>query len=383
MSELLDLRAAGDEGGDRPALVVGGTVVSWRELAREALACTPEPSFVPRLDSPSVAQILAHVHHRVPLDASGSGHRDPATLAIIETSGSTAAPKRVVLGRRAFLAAAAANEANLGWRDDDRWLLTLPPTHVGGLSVVIRALVARRCVVLHTGRRDAASLHESMTRTRTTIASFVPTLVYRLVALGRLAPPSLRAALVGGAPCAPRLLREARALGYPVLPTYGMSETCAQVATRAPGDDRDALDVGPPLPGNRIWIEDGEIVVDSPQLFDGYLGRPPRRGPHRTGDLGELDPEGRLIVHGRKDDVIISGGKKYSPARLEAELIEAGAEEACVVGVPDPEWGERIVAFVVGAPLDSRVEVRTIGALPRLGNGKIDRRRLRARALRR
>lgn len=383
----LDVAAAGAEGDARPALVLGDRVVSWRELAGAALQLPPQRHFRPALDEASIVRILAHVHRRETIDPAGTGHRDPALLAIIQTSGSTAAPKHVLLSRRAFVAAAEASAANLGWREDDRWLLTLPPTHVGGLSVVIRALIARRAVALHSGPRDAASLHDAMVRTRATIASFVPTLLYRLVRLGRPAPPTLRAALVGGAVCAPRILREARELGYPVLPTYGMSETCAQVATRAPGDDRDAPDVGHPLGANEIRIENGEIVVGGPQLFDGYLDAS-ARGPLRTGDLGRLDSAGRLVVHGRVDDVIISGGKNYSPAAIEAALIDRGAEDACVVGIPDPEWGHVLGALFVGPALAAEAlprgaRWRTADALPVLPNGKVDREAARAQLLRR
>jgi len=274
-------------------------------------------------------------------------------MAVLFTSGSSGAPKAVALSRRAFAASAAASARRLGWREEDRWLLALPPAHVGGLSVLTRCLAARRAVVLAGTTQDPTDLWEVMERQRVTLASLVPAQVARLLgARTGPAPRALRAVLVGGAACPPPLLAEGRGRGWPLLPTYGLTEACSQVATVAPGEK--PVGCGTPLEGVEVRVWEGEIQVRGGTLFDGYLenGRIQSAvddgGWFATGDRGELDDAGRLHVFGRKDDVIVTGGENVAPAEVEAALQACpGVSQALVVGVPDPVWGALVGALLV------------------------------------
>ena len=202
--------------------------------------------------------------------------------------------------------------------------------------------------------------------------------------------------LLGGAAAPAPLLAAARTAGVPVVTTYGMTETCGGCVYD-----------GVPLDGVRAEIrDDGRIWIGGPVLFSGYRGGPgaPGDGWFRTGDLGRLDSSGRLTVRGRADDVINTGGHKVIPGEVAAVLAACpGVRDVAVVGQPDPEWGERVVAVVVPAdPADPpalellRLRVRerlpryaapsevvTVDAVPMLPNGKHDLVRLRLELLRR
>jgi O-succinylbenzoic acid--CoA ligase len=161
----------------------------------------------------------------------------------------------------------------------------------------------------------------------------------------------LRAVLVGGGPIPPGLLEEAHARSIPALPTYGMTETCAQVATLRPGSPlKYAAD---PLPGVEVRIgEAGRIEVRGRQVSPGYADVDDRREGEwfTTPDLGELDSDGAVRVLGRADDVIVTGGENVSPAQVEAVLGgHPGVDEVVVVGVPDPMWGERVAVAYRGS----------------------------------
>lgn len=276
---------------------------------------------------------------------------DERPLAIVLTSGSSGAPKGAILARRAFAAAAAASAAHLGWREDDRWGLALPLAHVGGLSIVVRCLAGRRAVVL-LPRFEPAAVAATLADERVTLLSLVPPMLRALLDLpaAHFPPPSLRALLLGGARLPRPLVDEARARGVPVLATYGMTETCAQVATeRTPGGGLE------PLPGVALRVVDGQIEVTSRALFSGYLGDDARPftedGAFRTQDRGEIDASGRLTVFGRADEIIITGGENVAPEAVEQALLGVpGVAEALVFGVPDERWGEIVAAALVARP---------------------------------
>ncbi len=171
--------------------------------------------------------------------------------------------------------------------------------------------------------------------------SLVPTQLGRALDAGvRL--DGYAAVLVGGAACPPALVERARAAGVRVVLSYGMTETCGGCVYD-----------GEPLPGVEVAVgADGRIAVGGATLFAGYRFGPPQVGPHVTGDLGALDDSGRLTVLGRADDVIVTGGENVSPQAVEAALAAHPAvREAAVVGAPDPEWGQAVVAYVVLAPV--------------------------------
>jgi O-succinylbenzoic acid--CoA ligase len=308
------------------------------------------------------------------------------TLAVVFTSGSTGEPRPIALGRQEAFAAAEASAAHLGWRDDDAWLLALPLAHVGGLAIVLRCLAARRPIALATAS-DPAAIAAFARSARTTLASLVPTQLAALLEQPAFPPPALRAALLGGAR-APRALRErAAGRGVPILTTYGLTETWGQVVTQPlarAGTVDDAI--GVPLPG--VSITAGRHDAPSRVVIRG----PMCRGSVTTADLGHVDARGWLHLAGRADDVIITGGENVHPLAVEDVVAEApGVADACVVGVDDPRWGQRIVAMVVaeaGASLEpviayarSRLaphqlprEWHTVAALPRTATGKLDRR---------
>jgi O-succinylbenzoic acid--CoA ligase len=307
---------------------------------------------------------------------------DPA-VAIMHTSGTTAAPKSVELTYGNFQASALGSAVALGLDPAERWLCPMPLTHVGGLSIPIRSAIYTTTAVLH-GRFDTERvLNELMDPARRiTMVSLVPTMLSRLLDAGLDHPPTLRWALLGGGPIPPGLLRRVEDAGVPVAPTYGMTEACSQIAT-----------FGLPLPGAEIRTSSGEVIVRGPMVSAGALAAD---GWLHTGDLGELDASGRLRITGRRAETIVTGGENVSPVEVEAVLLEHPAvADAGVFARPDPEWGEAVVAAVVpregsdptpeelrafcsarlaGFKVPKAVEFRV--ALPRTESGKLLRREL-------
>jgi O-succinylbenzoic acid--CoA ligase len=310
---------------------------------------------------------------------------------VVPTSGSTGDPKGVLLTAAALTASAAATQQRLG--GPGRWLLALPVTHIAGLQVVLRALLAGGPPV-PLGAGDFAAGTAALGPGRR-YTSLVPTQLRRLLAAGPATLDALRsyaAVLLGGAAPPAGLVAAARAEGVPVVVTYGMSETCGGCVYD-----------GAPLDGVTVDL-DGEqrIRLGGAVLARGYRLRPELTreafvaGRFVTGDVGRLTG-GRLDVLGRADDLLVTGGEKVSPAAVEAALAEHPAvADAAVVGTADPEWGQRVVAVVVlreGTALTleqaraqvaarlSRVaaprELRIVDALPLLPSGKLDRRALR------
>ncbi len=319
------------------------------------------------------------------------------TAVIVATSGSTGAPKGVELSAAALRHSARASLDRVGARPGERWLCCLPVTHVAGLQVLVRSLVSGTEPVL-AERADA----ETVAASGCAHVSLVPTQLQRLLEAGvdRSTPTpwlaGFSSVLLGGAAAPAGLLAAARAADVPVVATYGMTETCGGCVYD-----------GVPLDGVRVEIrDDGRIWIQGPVLFSGYRGGPkaPGDGWFRTGDLGRLDASGRLTVRGRADDVINTGGHKVVPGEVAAALQDCpGVRDVAVVGQPDPEWGERVVAVV--APTDAadpptlellRLHVRErlpryaapsrvvmVDAVPMLPSGKHDIVRLRLDLLRR
>ena len=332
---------------------------------------------------------------------------EPAPL-VVETSGSTGRPKRVLLSRRAILASVRATARRLD--ATGTWLLGLPASYVAGVMVVCRSLVAGREPVLleeHGSFAEAAGItpHPSFT-------SLVPTQLHRL--LGSPADTeglrSCHAVLLGGGPIDPALRARAEGAGVRVVATYGSAETAGGCVYDGYALDGVGLAIG----------SDGRIRISGPTLFDGYDGdreltaRTLVDGWFLTSDAGRLDEDGRLQVLGRMDDVVVSGGVNVPAAAVAARLRahpDVAASE--VVGVPDQEWGQRVVAFVVvstgstteggsttqgnaaaGLTLEEARdwvaqvhprawaprEVVVVDELPLLANGKVDLMALRARA---
>jgi O-succinylbenzoic acid--CoA ligase len=245
--------------------------------------------------------------------------------------------------------------------------LSLPIAHVGGLSVVTRSLVARRAIVLFEPNRSLLGeldrLVACATEHSVTIASFVPTILERLLApsVSFRPPPSLRAVLVGGSAIPRSLIARARAAGFPTMPTYGLTEVCAQAVTcpysarlSPVAEGPELFPSGVPIPGVEARIVDGLIELRGDPLFSGYLGDPasnPRGGWLKTHDRGFFDEDGELTVSGRASDVIISGGENVDPLEVEAALSSLpGVLGAYVFGLPDATFGELVAALLVVGP---------------------------------
>ena len=361
---------------------------------------------------------------------------------VLRTSGTSGRPKGAILAFDHLMASAHASAALLGSEASDRWLLCMPIFHIGGLSILIRSARVGACVVVHERfeARDVACAIEDEGITR---VSFVPTMLERVLEVrgDERAPKALSLVLLGGGPVAADLLERAGRLGYPIAPTYGLTEAASQVATRPPrryacaghdsheshdshasherGVGRDGEDLAAGLevlPGVEIRIVDadrdrvaagvaGEIQVRGPIVMCGYLEDPKathealRDGWLSTGDVGCLDEDGRLRVLDRRADLIVSGGENIYPAEVESILVEsADVLEAGVYGIPDSEFGARPAAALVlreGAVFDSDalsafcahrmarykcpVEFKRVDELPRTATGKLLRRVLRDR----
>ena len=307
---------------------------------------------------------------------------DPqAVHSVIHTSGSMGAPKPVALTYANHTASASASGANLGVDPDDRWLSPLPLHHVGGLAVLLRSAIYRTTAVLHE-RFDAARVKDCLEVGDATLASLVPTMLVRLREAGLARPRGLRAVLLGGGPAPAELVEWAAATGLPVRVTYGMTETASQIATAEPGKR-----AGTPLPGVELRIGPaGEILVRGPMVAPGVLSD---EGWLRTGDRGRLDEHGRLHVEGRLGNVIVPGGENVVAEEVEEALLAHPAvADVAVVGLPDPEWGEAVAAFVVlGGPVTTEEllawgrerlaphklpkRVEQVPALPRSQAGKL------------
>jgi O-succinylbenzoic acid--CoA ligase len=311
-------------------------------------------------------------------------HDLDATAILLHTSGTTGAPKPVALSYGNWLWSALGSAVALGVDARERWLSAMPLSHVGGLSILLRSAIYATTAVVHERFDTERVLAALRDPAGPTVVSLVPTTLARLLDAGLQRPPALRWALLGGAPLPPALLARAARAGVPVAPTYGLTEACSQVATD-----------GVPLFCTDVRLaDDGEILVSGPTLA-GWTAA--RRPVLRTGDLGAWDDDGRLAIVGRKADTIVTGGENVAPAEVEA-VLEAHPDvaEAAVIGRPDAEWGEAIVALVrprEGAAVDA-TELRghcagrlarykipkdymTIDApLPRTASGKLLRRAL-------
>lgn len=323
-----------------------------------------------------------------------------AALAYIPTSGSTGVARVVRLSRRAVLASADASARNLGWEDDDRWLLCLPLAHTGGLSIVIRTLIARRAMVLFEPGdagllEQAPALRAALCECDVTLVSLVPTVFDRLLDIGFRPARTLRGVLVGGAGCSPALAARAHAARIPLLTSYGLTETASQVVTRPYAQRYQALPVhagcvssGHALDGVELRLDAaGRIAVRTPSLFSGYVGE--EAGPHDaagwllTTDLGFVDADGALFVRGRCDDVIVTAGENVDPLEVEAALRDLpDVAGACVFGVASERYGQVVAALIVtddARLADAQVLAGCLHA--RLARHKLPRRILRVPAL--
>ncbi len=403
---LLDPRLSAPEAAERAAHARARLVIAEDDTAAAAGAAAAASGAALSVVAPGESPCSE-------VTSSSGGEPDPLVdldvpHTILFTSGTSGEPKAVVLTAGNHLWSALGSAARLGVHRDDRWLACLPLTHVGGLSIVLRSVLAGTTVVLHR-RFDPDAVARALAIDRVSVVSLVPT------TLGRLLPsfgvaPALRCVLLGGAAPTPDLLAAARARGLPLAITYGLTEAASQVATAPPGGTA-------PLPllhtSVRIVRADGSaalpeerggIEVRGPTVTPGYLARdgtlrdPTVDGWLPTGDRGTLDERGALTVSGRRDDVIVTGGENVDPAEVEAVLAtHPEVAEVAVAGVPDPEWGQAVAAWIVPrssvrptldelratcrarlAPHKLPRRLTWVDALPRTATGKVRRATLAA-----
>lgn len=344
-----------------------------------AVEATVDQGFVDRLlavwdDGDAVLpvdpRLPAHLRDRLIRELRAGEEVEPGDALVVATSGTTGPPKGVVLTHHAVRASAEATSERLGVDPGaDTWLCCLPTAHVGGLSVVTRAILTGTPLAL--GDVDTAGA---------TLVSLVAT------QLRRTDPGRWRAILLGGAAPPDELPAH-------VVTTYGMTESGSGCVYE-----------GVPLDGVDVRIGPaGTVALRGPVLLRAYRTATGEEDPKdeegwfATGDVGEIDPGGRLRVLGRADDVIVTGAEKVWPDAVEAVLGRlSSVAEAAVVGHPDPEWGQRVVAFVVPSPAgppsldvvrravkeslpvwNAPKELRIVASLPRTPLGKVRRAELR------
>jgi O-succinylbenzoic acid--CoA ligase len=349
----------------------------------------------PRLAERERAQLLRELdtHVERPLRGEHSVFQLPDAprledvAMIVHTSGTTGAPRPIRLTFGNIRANARGLAQAMELTGDERWLCPLPLAHVGGLMVVLRSALLATTAVLAPPPFDADAVAAQLRDGAITVASLVPTQLQRLLDAGATPGPGLRRVLLGGGPMPAALLERARTAGFPVCPSYGLTQACSTVTVAEPGDLETA---GRALPGVGVAVaEDGEILVSGATVA--------ALGSLRSGDLGRIDEQGRLVVTGRKGEVMISGGENVSPAEVEAVIGEhPGVAEAAVFARAHPLWGEAITALVVAragatvAPAELRAHClerlaafkvpktfESVQALPRTPSGKVRRTDLR------
>ncbi|GAA1770195.1 o-succinylbenzoate--CoA ligase [Agromyces humatus] len=385
-------------------------------------AATPAPAApAPAAPGPTIRSGGAFVPEQGPIgaefgtNAPPEGNVTPVEVddriaLVVETSGSTDAPKRVALSADALVASADATHDALG--GTGQWLLALPGHYIAGAQVLVRGLVASTPTLTVPGERfDPSAFAATSAQLLPHVphyTSLVPTQLARLLDAAERDPfiaaalTSFDAVLVGGQALAPAIAERAAAAGVRIVRTYGSSET-------AGGCVYD----GTPIGDTRLRFDDGRIELASSSLADGYLGDPARTAEafrsdrdgtrwYVTGDLGELAADGRLRVRGRADDVMVSGGVKVVLGEVERVVrAVAGFADAVVVAAPDPEWGERAAVAIAGdagdeasalqalrtatdaaglAPAARPVRLVVVDRLPMLASGKPDRRAIAALA---
>jgi malonyl-CoA/methylmalonyl-CoA synthetase len=359
----------------------------------------------------TVDGIMTEAARTRPTDVLPSCSADDDVL-VVYTSGTTGNPKGAVHTHASLLAGVRTVVDAWEWEPDDRLILALPLFHVHGLCAGLFGTLAAGASATVLERFD----EEAVVRAAQTSTMFfgVPTMYHRLASSGRAGGlAGLRLCVSGSSPLAADLWQGLHALGLDVLERYGMTETLLTVSNPLHGERRPGS-VGLPLPGAQIALDGdgadndddddddgvGELLVRAPSIARGYWGRPDsmtdEAGWFATGDLASVAEDGYVTIRGRRTELIITGGHNVYPAEVESVLARHGSvAEVAVVGVPSPEWGETVVAFVVGrngvpditalttlaeeelAPFKRPRRLEAVDALPRNAMGKVMRARLR------
>jgi O-succinylbenzoic acid--CoA ligase len=323
--------------------------------------------------------------------------QDGAIACIIETSGSTGRPKAVRLSHSNLLYSATAVSARLHFGPEDRWLLSLPPFHIGGFSILIRCAVSGGSVVIPDGI-DRPSLYRTIVEQGVTHLSLVPAMVPELLACGPL-PSSLRVILLGGQAVDAHLRQLLAPIADRIVLSYGATETSGMIASGsltslAPHP----LGVGTPLPDIQVsTLTDGRLRITGPAVALGYDDGTDFTGQcYDTPDTGSLCPDGTLCIEGRLDDVINTGGKKIAPITIQNAVAQLGYQQTTVVVKGQHRiWGESPLLIIEGNLTSEELTLLEqqlrellpayavpkacvlVPVLPRIGIGKINREAVR------
>ncbi len=285
------------------------------------------------------------------------------------TSGTTASPKIVPLKRSQMYAAANSSAKNLRPEPNHLWLLCLPLNHIGGISIILRTLIYGTGIYRSDSFNEYAIKDLLSVHPKIQAVSLVPTMLDRLLKQPDFnIHKNFKAILLGGGPSTKHSLLNCISKGIPIISSYGMTETCAQIVANSilsPLEKQTLLSsVGKPLAHNRIQIRDeqgntltenksGLIWLKGPQVFDGYFNDKnndsffDKDGWFKTGDFGRINSAGYLFIENRRTDLIVSGGENINPFEVEETIMTInGILEAAIIGVDDNEWGQKVVAFV-------------------------------------
>lgn len=383
------LALAGVKPGDRIGLFMAN---DWRLLIlltgvmrAGAVACPistrlPRASVIEQLKSIQAGRLIAFLGKTKPEELDGIEVLSPDALlatppqaptrdyrmeidrpaVIVFTSGSGGEPKPAVLTYGNLYYNARGANANIRLASNNRWLLNLPMYHVSGLGILFRCMMAGACVVVPDANDP---LPAAITKSKPTHLSLVPAQLAELIGEGFAVPAELKVALIGGSACDRESAENARASRWPIYLSYGLTEAGSQVATMTPEahPDKRISTSGKVLRHRELKIAaDGEVLIKGPCLFAGYWLEgtldPARdaEGWYHTGDLGLLDPDGFLVVKGRKDFLIISGGENIQPEEIEMAMRAIPAiKDVVVTSVPHDKYGQRPVAFVRASAMKS------------------------------
>ncbi len=295
--------------------------------------------------------------------------KDSSIFGYFLTSGTTGKSKIVPLKRRQMISAAKASAKNFQPEPNHFWLLCLPLNHVGGISIIFRSLLYGSAIY-RMGRFNEEMVTEFLSENpRFQAASLVPTMLSRLLKNPLFKTHrDFKAILLGGGPTTQQLLKRSVERGIPIVSSYGMTETCAQIVANAmttpSGMYTPLKSVGKPFPPNQLQIRDnngkvlgknqsGMIWLKGPQVFDGYYETDENvnifdtNDWFRTGDYGHINGFDQLFIESRREDLIITGGENVNPLEVEEAIQRLPLiKEAVVIGVPDEEWGQKVTAVI-------------------------------------
>ena len=266
------------------------------------------------------------------------------------TSGTTSIPKAVQLTYGNFETRCRNWNSILEFESDDQFLCCLPMNHIGGLAVLIRALIYGFSVNL-LPNFDANTVNRVISSHPISIISLVPTMLKRILAIesGLKSLKSLRHILLGGGPSPEFLLDYCIQEKLPIIKVYGMTETCSGTfGLKVLDEPQNKLFAGRPFPETKTWIENGEIHISGPMIMAGYLGEDAAKGVHNSHDLGHMGDDNLLFLNVRRKDLIVSGGENVNPIEVEEQLLNVnGIKDSAVVGKKDEEWGQKVIAYIV------------------------------------